>query len=139
MPRSRREKMRKARSHALLATLNVYRDGGLATRAGWCRTIPSGGERMGCYVLGFQEIDRTHVGLVGGKGAHLGELSRLEGVRVPEGFCITTDAFAIMAEAPAIDDRLDRLSGLKPDDKEPIGALSAEIRQILEAVAIPDD
>ena len=95
---------------------------------------------MGCYVLGFQEIDRTQVGLVGGKGAHLGELSRLEAVRVPEGFCITTDAFArIMAEASAIDDRLDRLSGLKPDDQEPIGALSAEIRQILEAVAIPDD
>jgi pyruvate,water dikinase len=95
---------------------------------------------MGCYVVGFPEIDRTQVGLVGGKGAHLGELSRLEGVRVPEGFCITTDAFArIMAEASAIDDRLDRLSGLKPDDHEPIGALSAEIRQILEAVAIPDD
>jgi rifampicin phosphotransferase len=29
---------------------------------------------MGCYVLGFQEIDRTRVAVVGGKGAHLGEL-----------------------------------------------------------------
>src|SRR2546422_8886530 len=86
----------------------------------------------GCYVLGFQEIDRTQVGLVGGKGAHLGELSRLDGVRVPEGFCITTDAFArIMAEASAIDDRLDRLSGLKPDDPEPSGGLTAGIRRTL--------
>ena len=38
---------------------------------------------MGCYVLGFQEIDQTQVAVVGGKGAHLGELSRIEGLRVP--------------------------------------------------------
>ena len=49
---------------------------------------------MGCYVLGFQEIDQTQVAVVGGKGAHLGELSRIEGIRVPAGFCVTTDAFS---------------------------------------------
>ena len=95
---------------------------------------------MGCYVLGFQEIDQTQVAVVGGKGAHLGELSRIEGIRVPAGFCVTTDAFRrIMAEAPSIDDRLDRLSRLKPDDREAIRALSAEIRRTLEGIAIPDD
>ena len=31
---------------------------------------------MDNYVLGFQEIDQTQVACVGGKGAHLGELSR---------------------------------------------------------------
>ena len=95
---------------------------------------------MGCYVLGFEEIDQTQVAVVGGKGAHLGELSRIEGLRVPAGFCVTTDAFQrIMAEAPSIDDRLDRLSRLKPDDREAIRALSAEIRRTLEGIAIPDD
>ncbi|WP_162096514.1 hypothetical protein [Anaeromyxobacter sp. Fw109-5] len=34
---------------------------------------------MGRYVLGFEEIDQTQVAVVGGKGAHLGELSRIEG------------------------------------------------------------
>ena len=92
------------------------------------------------YVLGLQEVDQTQVALVGGKGAHLGELSRIEGVRVPAGFCVTTDAFQrIMAEAPSIDDRLDRLSRLKPDEREAINALSAEIRRTLEGIAIPDD
>ena len=87
-------------------------------------------ERMGCYVLGFQEIGQTQVAVVGGKGAHLGELSRIEGLRVPAGFCVTTDAFQrITAEAPSIDDRLDRLSRLKPGDREAIRALSAEIRR----------
>src|SRR5882672_4231128 len=97
---------------------------------------------MGRYVLGFQEIDQTQVAVVGGKGANLGELWRIEGLRVPAGFCVTTDAFQrIMAEAPSIDDRLDRLSRLnfKKDDRETIRALSAEIRRTLEGVAIPDD
>ncbi len=95
---------------------------------------------MGRYVLEFQEIDQTKIAAVGGKGANLGVLSRIEGIRVPAGFCVTTDAFRrIMAEASSLDDRLDRLSCLKPDDREAIRTLSAEIRQRLEAIAIPDD
>jgi rifampicin phosphotransferase len=78
--------------------------------------------------------------VVGGKGAHLGELSRIEGIRVPAGFCVTTSAFQrVMAEAPSIDDRLDRLSRLKPDDREAIRALSAEIRRTLKGITIPDN
>jgi phosphoenolpyruvate synthase/pyruvate phosphate dikinase len=95
---------------------------------------------MGCYVLDLQEIDQTQVAVVGGKGAHLGELSRIEGICVPGGFCVTTDAFQrILAQAPSIDDRLDRFSRLKPDDREAIRALSAEIRRVLEGIAIPED
>ncbi|MFN8557296.1 MAG: rifamycin-inactivating phosphotransferase [Dehalococcoidia bacterium] len=95
---------------------------------------------MGCYVLDFQEIDQTQVAVVGGKGAHLGELSRLEGIRVPPGFCVTTDAFRrIMAEAPSIDDQLDRLSRLTLEDRQAIRAHSEEMRRTLEATAIPDD
>jgi pyruvate,water dikinase len=95
---------------------------------------------MDCYVLSLDEIDQTQVALVGGKGAQLGELSRIEGIRVPAGFCVTTDAFKrIMSEAPSIDEQLDRLSRLKPDDRETIQALSADIRRTIEAIAIPDD
>src|SRR6266568_1895194 len=92
------------------------------------------------YVLGLEEIDKTQAALVGGKGAHLGELSRIEGIRVPAGFCVTTDAFRrIMEDAPSIGDRLDRLSRLNPDDREAIRALSAEIRRTVEGIAIPED
>jgi len=95
---------------------------------------------MGCYVLDFEKIDQTQVAVVGGKGALLGELSRIEGICVPAGFCVTTDAFQrILAEVPSIDDRLDRLSRLKPDDWEAIRALSAGIRRALEGIAIPED
>ncbi|KAB7834789.1 rifamycin-inactivating phosphotransferase [Streptomyces mobaraensis] len=92
------------------------------------------------YVLDLGEVDETRTAVVGGKGAHLGALARLDGVRVPDGFCVTTDAFRrIMAEAPSIDEPLDRLSRVDPDDREAVRALSAEIRRILEGVAVPDD
>src|SRR5437762_3665239 len=92
------------------------------------------------YLLGLQVVDEMQLAVVGGKGAHLGGLSRIEGIRVLAGFCLTTDAFRrIMSEAPSIDDRLDRLSRLKPEDRDKIRALSAEIRRIIEGIAIPDD
>ena len=95
---------------------------------------------MGPYVLDFHEIDQTQVAVVGGKGAHLGELSRIDGIRVPPGFCVTTDAFrSITAAEPSIDERIDRLSRLQPDDGEAIRALSADIRQTVEGIAIPED
>jgi pyruvate,water dikinase len=92
------------------------------------------------YVLDLQDVDGTQVALVGGKGAHLGGLSRIEGIHVPGGFCVTTDAFRqIMAEAPSIDDQLDQLSRLNPDDREAIRTLSAQIRRTVEGIAIPGD
>jgi rifampicin phosphotransferase len=92
------------------------------------------------YVLDLQETDETLVAVVGGKGAQLGELSRIDGVRVPAGFCVTTDAFRrIMAEVPSARESLERLSRLNPDDREAIRALSAEIRRTIDGVAIPGD
>ncbi len=92
------------------------------------------------FVLDFEEIDQTQVAVVGSKGAILGELSRIEGIRVPPGFCVTTDVFdSTLADTPSISDRLDRLSRLEPGDWEAIGALSREVRLALEGVAMPKD
>ncbi|MCX5134256.1 phosphoenolpyruvate synthase [Streptomyces sp. NBC_00340] len=92
------------------------------------------------YVLDLQEVDETQVAVVGGKGAQLGELSRIEGIRVPAGFCVTTEAFRrIVAETSSLDDQLDRLSRSAPDDREGIRALSARIRRTIEEVAVPEE
>ncbi|SHG23709.1 rifamycin-inactivating phosphotransferase [Streptoalloteichus hindustanus] len=92
------------------------------------------------YVLDLHEVNETQVGVVGGKAAHLGGLARIEGVRVPAGFCVTTAAFRrVMAEVPSIDDRLDELSRLRSDDREAIRALSGDIRRAVEGVSIPND
>lgn len=89
------------------------------------------------HVLFFDEIDEPHVGAVGGKGAHLAALSRIEGVRVPAGFCVTTDAFDRIVEEAAIDEPLARLARVKAEDREAIAALSAEARRAIEAASIP--
>ncbi|MEV7399810.1 rifamycin-inactivating phosphotransferase [Streptomyces sp. NPDC091267] len=94
----------------------------------------------GRYVLDLQDIEETQVAVVGGKGAHLGGLSRIDGIAVPDGFCVTTDAFRrIMAQVPSIDELLEQLSRVNPDDREAIRTLSAQIRRAVEGTAIPGD
>ncbi len=95
---------------------------------------------MGSYVYGFQDIDRTKLMLVGGKGANLGELSRIEGIHVPDGFCLSTEAFQrIIRETPSINELLDQLSLLKVEEREKISGLSAKMRRVIEGTAIPED
>src|SRR5689334_5609169 len=102
--------------------------------------IAKGGKHMSSYVFGFQDIDKTKRMVVGGKGANLGELSRIEGIRVPDGFCVSTEAFKrIIGETPSIDELLDQISLLKVEDRDRIGELGGEIRKVIEGIAIPQD
>ncbi|MBK1811264.1 phosphoenolpyruvate synthase [Clostridium sp. YIM B02505] len=95
---------------------------------------------MGSYVIGFQEIDKTKIMVVGGKGANLGELSRIEEITVPEGFCISTEGFKkVIAETSSIKELLDQLSLLKVEERDKISELSAKIRTSIEGIAIPKD
>ena len=95
---------------------------------------------MHAYVLGFQEVDRTDIRVVGGKGANLGALARLAGIRVPDGVCVSTEACKrVMGAAPTIGGLLDRLALLKAEDREGIRELAAAIRGVIEGIAIPDD
>ena len=95
---------------------------------------------MRSYVLGFQEIDKTKIMVVGGKGANLGEISKVEGIPVPDGFCISTEAFKrIIGETPSINELLDQLSLLKVEDRNKISELSGEIRRLIEGITIPED
>ncbi|OIJ63627.1 rifamycin-inactivating phosphotransferase [Streptomyces mangrovisoli] len=94
----------------------------------------------GPYVSDLHDVDETQVATVGGKGAQLGGLVRIEGVGVPDGFCVTTEAFRrIMAEAPSIDDLLDELSRADPEDRETMRTLGARIRRTVEEIAVPGD
>ena len=95
---------------------------------------------MNRYVLSFDEIDRSQVALAGGKGASLGELSHIDGIDVPPGFCVTTHAFQrIMEDAASIDGLLDQLSLVKAGDRDSIGSISSQLREIVNDTAVPDD
>ncbi|MEO8289349.1 MAG: PEP/pyruvate-binding domain-containing protein, partial [Chloroflexota bacterium] len=95
---------------------------------------------MGSYVLGIRDIDKTRLNVAGGKGANLGELTRIKGISVPDGFCISTEAFKrVIEEEPSINELLGRLSLLKVEDREKISELSGEICRVIEGIAIPHD
>jgi len=95
---------------------------------------------MSDYILAFQEIDKTKLAMVGGKGANLGELSRIEGVQVPEGFCITTEAYQkVVGSSEEFKSLLDQLPLLKPHNRKGVGAVCAKIRKVIEEIAIPED
>jgi pyruvate,water dikinase len=95
---------------------------------------------MSSLVLGFQEMEKTQLLLVGGKGLNLGELSKIEGIQVPEGFCVTTVGYQKAIEQNETHRALmDRLTMLKVEDRDQIGEISRKIRQIITEVEIPSD
>jgi len=89
-------------------------------------------------ILGFQEIDKTKLAIVGGKGANLGELSRIENIQVPGGFCVTTEVYKeIVGNSEAFNSLLNQLIMLKADNRKAISETTAKIRKVIEEIAIP--
>lgn len=92
---------------------------------------------MNTYVLGFPDINRSMLMAVGGKGANLGELSGIGGIRVPDGFCVTTEAYK---KVTGSDPELQRLmEDLTTAAREDISKVSAKIRAVIAAIPIPKD
>lgn len=92
---------------------------------------------MNSYVLSFQEIDKTMLSMVGGKGANLGELSNVEGILVPDGFCVTTEADKeITGSNQELNGLLEELSHLRVEDREKISEVSKKIRMVVEGISI---
>jgi pyruvate,water dikinase len=95
---------------------------------------------MNSYVLSFQEIDKTRLSVIGGKGANLWELSKVPGVKVPKCFCVTTEAYKrITGDSKELNGLLEELSHLRVEDKEKIRKVSKKIRMVIESLAIPKD
>ncbi|MBX3287695.1 MAG: phosphoenolpyruvate synthase, partial [Actinobacteria bacterium] len=89
------------------------------------------------YVLRLDEVDETMAPTVGGKGAGLGELLRVDGVRVPAGFCVTTVAFRrAVGTDPEIERRIRELGDHDADAHD---GRAAELRRAIEAIQVPAD
>ena len=74
--------------------------------------------RKHSLVFSLQDLDKTKLALMGGKGANLAELAGMEGIRVPDGFCISTEAFSATVRAvPSVNNLLDQLSRLRMKNK----------------------
>ena len=95
---------------------------------------------MSSFVLDFQEIEKTQLFLVGGKGLNLGELSNIQGIQVPEGFSVTTVGYEqVIGKNGAFQTLLNQLAMLKIEERDRIGEISKQIREVIMAVEIPVD
>jgi pyruvate,water dikinase len=97
--------------------------------------------QRGKYVFPFSELRMTDVASVGGKNASLGEmLSQLteEGIRVPDGFATTAEAFRDFLRGAGLVERINtRLGGLDVNDVRALAATGAEIRRWVEEAPFP--
>ena len=92
------------------------------------------------YTLSFTEISKQDLPLVGGKGANLGEISKISNVKVPPGFCITTEAYQYFVTAsPALAGFLDQLNDLSSEDSDAVQLLGQRIRQHMESLSVPEE
>jgi len=89
------------------------------------------------YILWFDQIDKTQIPLVGGKGANLGELASME-MPVPEGFAVTTKAFEFFLEMNRIKDEIAKLVlACDVDDVMQLKKTSDAIKQTIVKAEYP--
>ncbi|HYV66179.1 MAG TPA: phosphoenolpyruvate synthase [Myxococcales bacterium] len=95
------------------------------------------------FVRWFSDVGLPDVGLVGGKNASLGELIRSLsplGIRVPDGFAITAEAYRHFLREVGLDEPIQELlAGLRRDDVHDLVERSGLIRALISSAALPAD
>ncbi|MEA3417955.1 MAG: phosphoenolpyruvate synthase [Campylobacterota bacterium] len=95
------------------------------------------------YIKWFSEVSIENVDLVGGKNASLGEMYQnltIEGIRVPNGFAITADAYRHILDNNDVWGKLhEELDSLDPDDVEELQRRGKVCREIVYNCTLPDD
>jgi pyruvate,water dikinase len=95
------------------------------------------------YIRYFNEIGIDDVPSVGGKNASLGEMYRAltrQGVRVPNGFAITAEAYRYVIDRAGIGQRLrETLAGLRADDVGELAQRGKQARDLVYGAPLPED
>jgi len=95
------------------------------------------------YIRWFNDIGINDVPLVGGKNASLGEMYQnltAEGVRVPNGFAVTAEAYRyVLDHNDAWQPLHEVLDGLAPDNIKDLQTRGEKARAIVYACELPDD
>ena len=95
---------------------------------------------MKTYLLSLKDIDSEKFMVAGGKGANLGELCRIEGVQVPESFCVTTEAYKkITGSNQELNGLMDELACCKAGEREKISVVSSNIRATIGRMGTPKE
>jgi pyruvate,water dikinase len=79
---------------------------------------------MNLYVHSLTETNKLNISAAGGKGFNLVELSKIESILIPEGFCVTTEAFKkTFVKNNEFNLLIDQLSNLNEEDKDKINSI----------------
>ena len=91
------------------------------------------------FCLWFNEVGKGDVGIVGGKGANLGEMTNA-GVPVPNGFIVTAQAYFYFLDKTNLRDKIrQKLTGLNVDDSKKLQSVSEEIKTLIEKTPVPQE
>lgn len=93
-----------------------------------------------CRVIALDAVRRDDVALVGGKNASLGELMRAlggQGIRVPEGFAVTTDSYRELVEGAGLQPKIDAALAAFASGRVDLAATGSSIRALFEETALP--
>ena len=91
------------------------------------------------YVVKFEDLDKSDIGIAGGKGANLGELTQA-GIPVPPGFVVTAQAYEKFMDEAGINDKvMGILEKTDINDTKALQAASEEIKKIITEAPIPED
>src|ERR1051325_10740912 len=97
------------------------------------------GERPARGIALFEDIRRSDVARVGGKGANLGEMMAA-GLPVPPGFVLTIDAYERFYEANKLGPRVEAaLKHIDPDNPAALESTAKRLRQLILDGTVPDD
>lgn len=96
------------------------------------------------YIRPFAEIRLTDISTVGGKNASIGQMiSQLsaQGIRIPDGFAITTDAYWYVIDRNGLRRPIQRLLATLGDTYtlEQLQQAGSQLRALIEQATIPDD
>ena len=98
---------------------------------------------MSQYIKWFNELNIDDVKLVGGKNASLGEMYQnlsKEGIRVPNGFAITADAYRHILDKNDIWKKLhEQLDVFDPDNVTQLQERGKICRELIHNSTLPDD
>jgi pyruvate,water dikinase len=89
----------------------------------------------------LDEVGRADVGLVGGKGASLGEMRKaLRGIPVPDGFVVTAEAFRAFLERTGLKEHIRALvSQLDTHNVPMLAEYGQRIRNLIIETPLPSD
>jgi pyruvate,water dikinase len=96
-------------------------------------------EKREASILWFSDVGAGDVGLVGGKGANLGEMTR-HGAPVPPGFVVTVASYRrFLAESDLSRELEQALDGLDVDDSRALQSVAQKVQQIMMKARVPSD